>query len=218
MSLHSATAPPAPVLSRVSRWLAGLENALNLCAAAAIFFLMFVAVFQIVSRTVFGTAIYGYIDYIEQASPIFALLGVAYCQRLGVHIRMDLVLRGLPKRLLWAMEGLAVLVALFVITLLVESTFENFLRAWQRGDSSMDIRLPVWPSKLMVPVALSVLWVRLVIQTVDYARLVAYPDAVPIAVPMLETTEEQARAEIEEALGREDAERQIPEREGRTGA
>jgi len=208
MALHSATAPPAPILSSLSRWLAWLENALNLCAAAAIFFLMFVGVFQIVSRTMFGTAIYGYIDYIEQASPIFALLGVSYCQRLGAHVRMDLILRGVPKRLLWAMEGLAVIVALIAVTLLVDSTFENFQRAWQRGDSSMDIRLPVWPSKLMVPVALAVLWIRLVLQTIDYVRLVIYPDAAPIAVPVLETAEEQARTEIEEALGRE----------GRTGA
>jgi C4-dicarboxylate transporter DctQ subunit len=208
MALHSATAPPAPALSNVSRWLAWLEDLLNLCAAAAIFFLMFVGVFQIVSRTVFGTAIHGYIDYIEQASPIFALLGIAYCQRLGAHVRMDLILRGLPKRLLWAMEGLAVVLALLVVTVLIDSTFANFQRAWQRGDSSMDIRLPVWPSKLMVPVALSVLWLRLVIQTCDYARLVVYPDAAPIAVPVLETTEQQAKAEIDEALGRE----------GRTGA
>ena len=203
MALDSIAAPPARILIRVNRWLALLEDALNLCAAAAIFFLMFVGVFQIISRTVFGTAIYGYIDYIEQASPIFALLGIAYCQRLGAHVRMDLIMRGLPKRFLWAMEGLAVLVALFIVTLLIDSTCANFLRAWQRGDSSMDIRLPVWPSKLMVPLALSVLWVRLVIQTCDYARLVAYPNAAPIAVPMLETPEEQAKAEIEEALGRE---------------
>jgi C4-dicarboxylate transporter DctQ subunit len=208
MALNSIAAPPARVLALASRWLAVLEDTLNLCAAAAIFFLMFVGVFQIVSRTVFGTAIYGYIDYIEQASPIFALLGVAYCQRLGAHVRMDLILRGLPKRLLWAMEGLAVVLALLIITVLIDSTFANFMRAWTRGDSSMDIRLPVWPSKLMVPVALSVLWVRPVLQTCDYARLVAYPDAVPIAVPVLETPEEQAKAEIEEALGRE----------GRTGA
>jgi C4-dicarboxylate transporter DctQ subunit len=208
MGVDTAAAPPAPILSAINRRLAWLEDALNLCAAAAIFFLMFVAVFQIVSRTVFGTAIYGYIDYIEQASPIFALLGIAYCQRLGAHVRMDLILRGVPKRLLWAMEGLAVVLALLIITLLVESTFQNFLRAWQRGDSTMDIRLPVWPGKLMVPIALSVLWVRLVLQTFDYARLVRYPHAVPIAVPMLETAEQQAKAEIEEALGRE----------GRTGA
>ena len=206
--MNSIQAPPARVLARINQWLAALEDALNLCAAAAIFFLMFVGVFQIVSRSVFGTAIHGNIDYIEQAAPIFALLGVAYCQRLGAHVRMDLILRGLPKRLLWATEGFAVVLALIIITVLIDSTFANFLRAWQRGDSSMDIRLPVWPSKLMVPVALSVLWLRLVLQTCDYARLVAWPNAVPIAVPKLETPEEQARAEIEEALGRE----------GRTGA
>ena len=190
-------------LSAAHRYWARLEDGMNLVAAAAIFFLMFVGVFQIVGRTVFGTAIYGYIDYIEQASPIFALLGVAYCQRLGAHVRMDLIMRGLPKRLLWAMEGFAVVLALIIITVLIDSTFANFQRAWQRGDSSMDIRLPVWPSKLMVPVALSVLWLRLVLQTCDYARLVAWPNAVPIAVPKLETPEEQAKAEIEEALGRE---------------
>jgi TRAP-type C4-dicarboxylate transport system permease small subunit len=208
MGLNTTTAQPAPILSKVSRSLAWLEDALNLCAAAAIFFLMFVAVFQSLSRTVFGTAIHGYIDYIELASPIFALLGIAYCQRLGAHVRMDLILRGVPKRLLWAMEGFAVVLALIVVTLLIDSTFQNFLRAWYRGDSTMDIRLPVWPGKLMVPLALSVLWLRLVIQSLDYARLVRYPDAAPIAVPTLETAEQQARAEIDEALGRE----------GRTGA
>jgi TRAP-type C4-dicarboxylate transport system permease small subunit len=203
MDQTTPAAPPAPILTYVNRRLAWLEDALNLCAAAAIFFLMFVAVFQIVSRTVFRTAIYGYIDYIEQASALFALLGVAYCQRLGAHVRMDLILRGVPKRLLWAMEGLAVLLALAIITVLIDSTFQNFLRAWNRGDSTMDIRLPVWPAKLMVPVALSVLWLRLLIQTLDYARLVRFPEAAPIAVPMLETAEQQAKAEIEDALGRE---------------
>ena len=203
MALNSIQAPPARVLARINKWLAALEDALNLCAAAAIFFLMFVGVFQVIGRTVFDIAIYGYIDYIEQASPIFALLGVAYCQRLGAHVRMDLILRGVPKRVLWAMEGLAVLLALAIITVLIDSTFQNFLRAWNRGDSTMDIRLPVWPGKLMVPVALSVLWLRLMTQSFDYARLVRYPDATPIAVPMLETAEQQAKAEIEEALGRE---------------
>ena len=203
MDHNAAAAPPAPILTSVNRWLAWLEDAMNLCAAAAIFFLMFVAVFQIFSRTLLGTAIYGYIDYIEQASALFALLGVAYCQRLGAHVRMDLILRGVPKRALWAMEGVAVLLALAIITVLIDSTFQNFLRAWNRGDSTMDIRLPVWPAKLMVPVALSVLWLRLLLQTCDYARLVRYPNATPIAVPMLETAEQQARNEIEDALGRE---------------
>ena len=73
-----------------------LEDGMNLVAAAAIFFLMFVGVFQVIGRTAFNTAIHGYIDYMEQASALFAFLGISYAQRVGAHIRMDLLLRGFP--------------------------------------------------------------------------------------------------------------------------
>ena len=193
----------AATLSLAHRAWTLLEDAMNLTAAAAIFFLMFVGVFQIVGRSLFDTAIYGYIDYMEQASAIFAFLGISYAQRVGAHIRMDLLLRGFSMRFLWTMELFAVAIGLIIITVLVESTFENFLRAWQLGDSTMDIKLPVWPTKLIVPVVLAVLWVRMVLQIADYLRLVRYPDAQPIAVPVIETIEVQAKNEIEEALGRE---------------
>lgn len=191
-------------LAAAHRYWSWLEDGLNLIAAAAIFFLMFVGVFQIVGRSVFDTAIYGYIDYMEQASALFAFLGIAYAQRVGAHIRMDLLLRGFSMRFLWSMELFCVLIALTVITVLVDSTFQNFLRAWQLGDSTIDIKLPVWPTKLIVPFVLVVLWVRLVLQSIDYARLIRYPLATPVAVPTLETIEAQAQNEIEDALGREE--------------
>ena len=191
-------------LAAAHRVWARLEDGMNLIAAAAIFFLMFVGVFQVIGRTAFNTAIHGYIDYMEQASALFAFLGISYAQRVGAHIRMDLLLRGVSLRFLWAMELFAVLIALTVITILVDTTFENFLRAWQLGDSTIDIKLPVWPTKLLVPFVLAVLWVRLVLQCVDYARLIRHPDAVPIAVPVIETIEVQAQHEIEEAIGREE--------------
>ena len=191
-------------LTAAHRHWARLEDGMNLVAAAAIFFLMFVGVFQIVGRTVFGTAIYGYIDYMEQASALFAFLGISYAQRVGAHIRMDLLLRGFSMRFMWTMELFAVLIALVIITVLVDTTWENFLRAWHLGDSTIDIKLPIWPTKLLVPVVLAVLWVRLVLQVLDYMRLVRHPDAAPIAVPVIETIEVQAKNEIEEALGREE--------------
>ena len=195
-------------LAAAHRYWARLEDGMNLIAAAAIFFLMFVGVFQIIGRTVFDTAIYGYIDYMEQASALFAFLGIAYAQRVGAHIRMDLLLRGFSMRFLWSMELFCVLVAMIIITVLIDSTFQNFLRAWQLGDSTIDIKLPVWPTKLIVPFVLVVLWVRLVLQSLDYVRLIRYPLATPIAVPIIETIEVQAKNEIEEALGREDRSRE----------
>jgi hypothetical protein len=57
----------------------------------------------------------------------------------------------------------------------------------------------------MVPLALSVLWLRLVLQICGYLRMIRHPDAEPVAVPKLVTIETQVKDEIAEALGREDA-------------
>ena len=180
-----------------------LEDGLNLIAALAIFFLMFVGVVQIVGRTFFDFAIYGYIDWIEQASVLFAFLGIAYAQRLGSHIGMDLTMGWRPATR-WKIELFGVAMALAIITVLIYASFTNFLRAYSIGDSTMDIRLPTWPAKLMVPLALSVLWLRLSLQICGYLRMIADPDAEPIAIPRLVTIETQVQDEIAEVLGKQD--------------
>jgi C4-dicarboxylate transporter, DctQ subunit len=197
---------PAQSPATFLRWADGIlsraEDGLNLVAALAIFFLMFVGVAQIVGRTVFDFAIYGYIDWIEQSSSLFAFVGIAYAQRLGSHIGMDLTTSWQP-RARWKIELFGVAVALVIVTVLVYASFFNFLRAWSIGDSTMDIRLPTWPAKLMVPLALGVLWLRLSLQICGYVRMIAHPDAEPVAVPKLITLETQVQDEIAEALGRE---------------
>lgn len=197
----AATVDPS-LIGRVDHYYGKLEEFLNLLAAFAIFALMVVGVIQIVGRTVFNYAIDGYIDWIEQTSIIYAMFGVAYCQRFGGHIRMELLLSFLKGRVLWAFEALAVLIALIIIALLIDSTWAHFLRAWEKGDSTIDIRLPIWPSKLVVPVALTVLWFRLLLQFWGYLRLFSNPRLRPVAVPVVETPEEIAQREIEEVFGK----------------
>jgi TRAP-type C4-dicarboxylate transport system permease small subunit len=193
----------APTLSRVDRLLFRAETFLNLIAAASIFALMFLGVAQVLGRKLFDLPVYGYIDMVEQSVAIFAFLGVAYCQKLGGHVRMDLFLRWLPGRWLWLAEAIGILLAMVVITLLIESSYGHFLRAYINGDSTIDVELPIWPSKLLVPFAFCVLWLRLAIQLVGYGRLVFRPQAMPVAVPLIPKVEDQAREEIEDALGHE---------------
>jgi TRAP-type mannitol/chloroaromatic compound transport system permease small subunit len=191
------------LLRRADRALSYAEDGLNLIAALAVFFLMFVGVAQIVGRTFFNFAIYGYIDWIEQASPLFAFLGIAYAQRLGSHIGMDLTMGWRPASR-WKVELFGVLVAVAIVSVLIYASFTHFVRAYQIGDSSMDIQLPTWPAKFMVPLALSALWLRLVLQICGYAWMIRHPDAKPVAVPKLITIETQVEDEIAEALGRGD--------------
>jgi C4-dicarboxylate transporter, DctQ subunit len=54
-----------------------------------------------------------------------------------------------------------------------------------------------------VPISFALLWLRLLLQLAAYLRLLAHPEATPIAVPRVMTAEEFAAQEIEEADARE---------------
>lgn len=218
-SVSASAARPsadAPLLAHADWWTTKLEDGLNMLAAIAIFGVMAFGVAQILSRSLSGglhkllpdippLAIYGYIDYVQYIAVLYAVLGIAYCQRVGGHIRMEIVLASLRGRLVWILEALATLIAIAVTLLLIVGTWDNFYNAWSRGDSSMDIKLPLWPSKLVVPLILCVLLVRLGLQLWGYLRMVADPGGTPLAVPLPETAEQAAQREIEEAIGMTEA-------------
>ena len=184
------------LLAKADATLFKLESALNFCAGVMIFLVMVIGVVQIVGRSVFNWPIPAYVDLIEITMPIFAFLGIAYCQRLGGHVRMEIVLKQFKGRSLWIAESFAVVINMVIIGLLILYTYDHFLRAFLNGDSTIDGDYPVWPSKLLVPVAFSLMFIRLTINLLGYLRLVRWPDAVPVAIPHTETVEELADHEI----------------------
>jgi TRAP-type C4-dicarboxylate transport system permease small subunit len=212
MEAHSAGAP-APftaALARADRWLSRVEDVLDLIAAFFIVFLMFFAVAQVISRKLFNYPLWGYVDIVEIVMVAFAFLGIAYCQRLGGHIRMELVVRRLRGRALWIFEIVGIVVGLAIILVLLWYGFTHFLRAFQLGDSTIDREIILWPAKLVIPIAFSVLTVRLVIQLLAYTRLAIHPDAEPVAIPVIEKFEEMAQHEIEGAIGSDSVDNGAP--------
>jgi hypothetical protein len=67
----------------------------------------------------------------------------------------------------------------------------------------MDIGLPIWPGKLVVPVALSVLLLRLSLQLWGYGRAFAEDRDRPVAVPLVADAATQAAMEAEQLSSRE---------------
>ena len=183
-------------LGRGDRWLGFVENGLNLVAGSLIFALMLFGVAQIVARTLFEAPILGYIDVVEVAMVGFAVLSVAFVQRVGGHVRMELLLGRLAGRPLWLLEAAATAAAAFVVAVLVPYSWRHFARAFDYGDSTIDVELATWPAKLVVPVALGVLLARLLLQLGGYLRLVRHPDLAPVAVPAAKDVAAQAREEV----------------------
>ena len=101
------------------------------------------------------------------------------------------------------MEAFGTFTVLGIVAILAWFGYEHFLRAWNIGDSTIDIEIPLWPSKLLIPVAFAFLLVRLFIQLLGFLRLSAHPDAEPVGIPLIETVDEQAQHEIETGLAGE---------------
>lgn len=197
----TASQPESGPLGAASRYLAPVEDFANFVAGAAIFALMCLGIAQIVLRSVFNAPIAGYIDLVELSMATMAFLGAAYCQRLGAHIRMELLIGRLHGRALWAVESFALAVGLGIIGILIWYGWGHFLRAYELGDTTIDAEYPVWPSKLLVPVAFSLWFLRLSIQFVGSLRLLIDPSLAPRGIVAHKDAAELAQEEIEVALG-----------------
>ena len=197
-------------LSRLDASLYRLERVFALMSGLAVFSLMVLAVVSVSGRNFLGQPLPGYVDWIEQAMPLIAFMGVAYTQRDGGHIRMDILVGRLRGRVLWISELITTLAILLLMVLMVWGTWAHFERSfdfaaplWSR-DSSMDIALPIWPAKLLAPVAFSVLVLRLCLQVWGYCRAIATSAETPVAVPLIADAATQAAMEADTVSGLEE--------------
>ena len=191
------------LLSRLDLLLLKLERLCAFISGLTIFSLMFLAVYSVSGRKFFNAPLPGYVDYIEAALPIIAIMGVSYVQRDGSHIRMDIFVSLLKGRALWLFELISVLLILVLILYLTWGAWLHFDRSFDCSrpfcsrDSSIDIGLPTWPSKLVVPFAFTVLSLRLILQSFGYSRALILGLKKPSAVPLVLSASEQAKIETE---------------------
>ncbi|WP_226548837.1 TRAP transporter small permease subunit [Celeribacter naphthalenivorans] len=197
-------------LSRVDQGLHKLELMLALLSGLTVFGLMLLAVISVGGRNFFNQPLPGYVDWIQQAMPLIAFMGISYTQRNGGHVRMDMLVGALKGRPLYIAELITTLAMFVFMVLMVWGTWAHFQRSFDFGmplwsrDSSMDISLPLWPAKLLAPVAFGVLTVRLALQIVAYLRAIITGTDNPVAVPLPIDMATQAAMEAESVSGKDE--------------
>ena len=192
-------------LSYCDQSLLWLERKLNLAGGIIVLFIVLFSVINIIGRGLLNQPFNAYFDLMGQSVPLIAFMGLSYCQRDGGHIRMDLLIGRFSGRLLWTVEAISSLLTFALITLLAYGAWLHAERSLTLGDSTEDIGLIIWPFKLVLVVMFGVLLARLFIQLWGYARLIISPDALPIAVPVIEDVAVQAQREARNATGEDNA-------------
>ncbi|MBY6006496.1 TRAP transporter small permease [Salipiger bermudensis] len=210
MAGSSAVLSDTSTLSRLDRGLLKLETVFAFLSGLGAFALMLLAVVSVSGRNLFNEPLRGYVDWIETAMPLIAILGISFVQRQGGHIRMDIVVGKLKGRALWAAEWLTTFGILVLMLALVWGSWAHFDRSfdmtrpmWSR-DSTIDIGLPLWPAKLIVPVAFTVMSLRLLLQLWGYTRALVLGLEQPVAVPLVQSVAEQAAEEAAHIQGHDD--------------
>jgi C4-dicarboxylate transporter DctQ subunit len=188
------------LLLSMNRGLGAVEDTLNIIAALTIFIVMLVTTFQIFCRLA-GYPIPGFLEASEQAIAVFAFLGVAYAQRYGAHIRMDMLVGAAHGRMRWFLEAVATLLGMILIAVLIRYSWSFFYSSFEVGDVTYDYGIPTWPSKLLVPFAFSIWFLRLTLQFIGFLRLFIWPKADPVAVPVIKTAADHAQDEASSAGG-----------------
>lgn len=195
MSSDSKIKTDQSTLSAVDQFFLKIESFMSFLGGVVIFLIVMISTVNILGRWLFSMPVNGYIDWIEQFMAFFAFLGIAYTQREGGHIRMDMVVSKLKGRFFYITELFTTTIILFLTLVLIYGSSLHFLRAYNIGDTSLDIDLPTWPAKLVVPVALTFLAFRLIIQIWAYIRAIKNNDNDPIAVPRVENAAEAVESE-----------------------
>ena len=146
-----------------------IEDWLNLVSVFIIMFLMFFATTEIVGRYIFNAPVPGHVEIVELIMAGVVFFGIAYTERVGGHVRMELfVTRVLKGRGYHIAEALTAMLSLFVYVFILIYTFKNSVFSFQMGDNTAYLYWPTWPSKFAIPLGSLFLCIRFLIEIIQH--------------------------------------------------
>jgi TRAP-type C4-dicarboxylate transport system permease small subunit len=146
-----------------------IEDWLNLASVFIIMFLMFFATTEIVGRYIFNAPVPGHVEIVELIMAGVVFFGIAYTERVGGHVRMELfVTRVLKGRAYHIAEATTAALSLFVYIFILIYTYKATVFAFQMGDNTAYLYWPTWPSKIAIPLGSLFLCIRFIIEIIQH--------------------------------------------------
>ena len=156
-----------PVFHYLNKGNAYIENVLNVFGVIFIIVLMFFTASEIVARYLFNHPIPGYVEDTELIMAAVVFLGIGYTQRVGAHIRMDIVIGKIQGRYYHIAETITIFLALIAYGIIFVMSLKFTIDAYQVGDVTEYLYTPTWPSKLCVPIGTFFLCTRFILQIIQ---------------------------------------------------
>jgi TRAP-type C4-dicarboxylate transport system permease small subunit len=141
-------------MSALSRWYGALLDALMLLAAVLVLIMTLMIGADVILRNVGAGGVSWSNEVSEYILYLVTLLSAAWLLRRGQHIRVDIVLRAVPKRIAYTMEWIADVLGLACALYFVWYGWRVMAASYAAGAISMKtLVLPEWWMLAAMPAA-----------------------------------------------------------------
>lgn len=144
-----------------AKWLASINRWLCYGGMVLLLPMMFMTTIDVVARSLFNHPLTGTYELSGYLLACFVLLGIAYTYQERGHIRVNLAVALMPKKLATACSIVSVLLSMFVIGALA---WEGWKLGMEQTIVSEQLRIPQRPFQLLVPVCATSLMLAMFIE------------------------------------------------------
>ncbi|MEE8436324.1 MAG: TRAP transporter small permease [bacterium] len=129
----------------LTRWSERVTTWLARAAAAALAVMMLLTFFDVIGRRVFNNPIVGTVEVTELLMGLLIFLGIGYTTFHRGHIRVDVVITYLPRRVQAVLEVIALAISIAFSAAMSRQLWLKAADTFQVGDLTQIWGIPVWP-------------------------------------------------------------------------
>jgi TRAP-type mannitol/chloroaromatic compound transport system permease small subunit len=163
-----------PVLNRLVDLLGGLLFAV---VATAIFVSMVATTADVIAIRVYSTTVRGAVEFATNLMPVIVFGSLAYIQRYGQHIRVELIYDRCGPRVQAALDALNAVVVTFAAAALAIVSWQGYLRSNAIKEAGMAFRFPIYPVKLFIVIGFSVMVLKMLTEILNAVDRIRHPTA-----------------------------------------
>lgn len=160
-----------PVAGNIRKTVFGLTNVTNSIGILAVAVMVLVTVLDVIGRRVFGSPLLGSLEIVRFMMALAVFLTISHAAVHDRHVTCDVLFIFFPKKLQIMTEKVTSLLSLGLWIILSYQLTRQALGLWQAGESSMLLRIPVYPFVFIAAFGSALLACVILIQFVSSIHL-----------------------------------------------
>lgn len=159
-------------IDKLTKVFDAFENTLMIVGAAAIFVMMLLVTSDVSARQFFNSPIAGQPEITEMLMVFSVYLGMAYTQRDGGHIGLDILINRMPDTLRIACQWITHILSLIINGIVAVYALLQAIQAFTEGTRSIFLYWPMWPLPFAVALGSFILCLRLIVDLVTQSKII----------------------------------------------